>query len=666
LVIAPAASAVSAPTATENDLQWLHVDGSSIAREDDAIVILRGVNVPQLGRSGPALSRYSAYLDEARSMGFNVIRLPVSWAELEPSSGRFSAAYLDAIKNIVDLAAENGMYVVVDMHQLKMDGFPTWVVPRLKTSDRAAAVFWRNSALQQELVKTWETLASLLKDRSAVAGYDLLNEPYGGTIMWQDFAPILNELYSKLISGIRSVDDRHIIFFEPTEGVCILGEHIALRPKGMNLAFSPHFYVSGSAEYLNNVAQQLYNLTVSTWKIPLWIGEFGGLSIDLADIETLHSLAVTLELFDRYALGWAYWSLAETDADPHLIDGHGQGSPFLTSTMTRIFPSSFAADNVTFTYNNTPRFQLRASTNSPGTIEVSVPAVFQSTVPRCIDCVSTWNNDQHSLTIEIRSNKTAYFYLDAPVTISQLEKLAESEFEQALQISDELKTTAFHSPLSREHVREIDDIVASMQSNLTAKHYELVLHKLDRVEQLRTLALQEEDKYTRAETFVNSVRQEILSSQGYLSKWQLVLLSQAYESLDQGNYTAAIEWAKQANDLPREPTRQESDPTLTGVLWTCSLALLGVVAVFIALRAFRRREPSTGKMRPAFLKNPEDLPSGNASVSVAILHRQRCERSSPSLGVFAPHICPKIRLSADKDLRSKKKSAMSRLSASIV
>jgi tetratricopeptide (TPR) repeat protein len=438
------------------------------------------------------------------------------------------------------------------------------------------------------LVKTWKTLAYLLKDRSAVAGYDLLNEPYGGTIMWQDFAPVLNEFYSKLISEIRNVDDRHIIFFEPTEGVCVLGEHIAVRPSGMNLVFSPHFYVSGSAEYLDNVAQQLYNLTVSKWNMPLWIGEFGGLSIDLTDTETLHSLAVTLDLFDRYALGWAFWSLAETDAGPRLIDGNGQWSPFLTSTMIRIFPSSFAADNVTFMYNNTPRFQLRASTNSSGTIEVSVPKVFQSAVPRCIDCVSTWNNDQHSLTIEILSNKMAYFYLDAPGTILQLEKLAESEFEQALQISDELKTTAFHSPLSREHVREIDGVVDSMQSNLTAKHYELVLHKLDGVEQLRTLALQEEDNYTRAEAFVNSVRQEILSSQGYLSKWQLVLLSQAYESLDQGNYTSALEWAKQANDLPREPAREEADPSLRAFLWTASFALAGIVTMFILFSAVRR------------------------------------------------------------------------------
>ena len=116
-------------------------------------MILRGVNLPPLSRSGVAPARYSAYLDVAKSMGFNVIRLPVSWAELEPSSGRFSTAYLGAVTEIVDLAGENGMYVVVDMHQFKMDGFPAWVVPRLKTSDRAAAAFWHNSALRQELVK---------------------------------------------------------------------------------------------------------------------------------------------------------------------------------------------------------------------------------------------------------------------------------------------------------------------------------------------------------------------------------------------------------------------------------------------------------------------------------------------------------------------------------
>jgi hypothetical protein len=497
------------------------------------------------------------------------------------------------------------MYVVVDMHQFKMDGFPAWVVPRLKTSDQTAAAFWRNSALRQDLIKAWKTLASLLKDRSVVAGYDLLNEPYGGTIMWQDFAPVLNEFYSKLISEIRNVDARHIIFFEPIEGVCVLGAHIALRPTGMNLAFSPHFYVSGSDEYLDNVIEQLYNLTVSTWNIPLWIGEFGGPRVDVRDADTLHSLAAMLDVLDRYTLGWAFWALAESDAGPSLVDANGKGSASLAGIMTRVFPASYAVSDVTFSYNGTPRFQLRASGNSTGSIVVSVPSVFQLTVPRCIDCVSTWDNDQHSLTIEIHSNKTAHFYLDTPETISRLEELAESELGRAVQISDELKATVFHSPLGREHIREIHDVVDSMQGNLTAKHYEFVLHKLDRVEQLRTLALQEEGNFTRAEVFVNSVRQEILSSQGYLSKWQLVLLSQAYESLNQGNCTSAIEWAKQAMDLPLEPAPEKADSRLTGVLWTASLVLLATITVFILLRAFRRGESSTDCISEKIVIAPE-------------------------------------------------------------
>ena len=630
LVIAPVACAVSAATATENDLQWLRVDGSSIVREDGAVMILRGVNLPPLSRSGVASARYGAYLDVARSMGFNVVRLPVSWAELEPSSGRFSVAYLDDVKKIVDLAAENRMYVVVDMHQLKMDGFPAWAVPKLRTSDQTAAAFWHDSALQLELVKTWKTLASLLKGRSAVAGYDLLNEPYGGTIMWQDFAPILNEFYSELISGIRNVDARHIIFFEPTEGVCILGEHIALRPTGMNLAFAPHFYVSGSTEYLANVAQQLYNLTVSTWKIPLWIGEFGGSTVDVRKADTLHSLTVTLDLFDRYTIGWAFWDLTDSDTGPRLVDANGKWSASLTGIMTRIFPTSIAAGDVEFTYNSTPRFQLRALANSTRRIDISVPTVFQSLVPRCFECVSTWGDDRHSLTIEIHSNKTAYFYLDTPETISRLEELAGSEFERALRISEELKATVFHSSLGREHAREIHDIVDSMQSNLTAKHYEFVLHKLDRVEQLHTLALQEEENYTRAEAFVNSVRQDILNSQGYLSKWQLVLLSQAYDSLGQGNYTSAIEWAKQAKDLPREPAPQKADPTLTGVLWTASLALLGIVAVFVGLRAFRRRESSTDCISEKIVMVPMTEHTAFPQQHSAIPSRSICRFSAHS------------------------------------
>ena len=123
LVLAPVALGTPAKLPAAESLQWLQVSGSSITREDGATMILRGTNLPPLERSSVAPARYRVYLDVAKSMGFNVIRLPVSWAELEPTSGRFSTAYLDLVKKIVDVAEEKGMYVVVDMHQFKMDGW---------------------------------------------------------------------------------------------------------------------------------------------------------------------------------------------------------------------------------------------------------------------------------------------------------------------------------------------------------------------------------------------------------------------------------------------------------------------------------------------------------------------------------------------------------------
>jgi hypothetical protein len=99
----------------------------------------------------------------------------------------------------------------------------------------------------------------------------------------------------------------------------------------------------------------------------------------------------------------------------------------------------------------------------------------------------------------------------------------------------------------------------------------------------------EEAYYTQAQEHVDSVREEILSSQGFLGGWQSTLISQAYASLAQGNHTSAIEWATEAGDLPRGPLPGKLDSTLHEMPWTSSLALFGVVAASILLRAFRRR-----------------------------------------------------------------------------
>jgi endoglycosylceramidase len=568
-------------------LQWLHASGTSIVREDGATMILRGANLPGLDPSGVGPWAYAFYLDAVKSMGFNTVRLPVSWAGLEPTRGRFSTSYLDSIQKIATLSEKKEMYLVVDMHLFQPIGFPSWA--NFKTEDQAALGFWSSPALQAELTQAWKTLAAHLSDEKAVGGYDLINEPDPGPTQWQQFAPMLNDFYSKMITEIRSVDSRHMIFFEPVEGTCILGDHIALKPQGVNLVLSPHFYVRGPSDYLENVASRLYNLTANSWNIPLWIGEFGGLTVGIKDQASLINLRFTLDLFDRYKLGWAYCGLAETNRGLTPVDRNGESLLLLTAILERIYPTSYNAHNLVFFYNNTPRFHLEASSMSEDFITISLPPTLSSATVRCINCAFSKDDDGSSLTVQLVPDMTANFYVDAPGTVTRLRQLATSELQQALGIAEELRYTNLHSPRSRPYVDEVMTVVRMMQDNFTASNYELVLGNLDQVMKLQALVSGEEANYTRAQEHVNSVREEILSSQGFLGEWQSTLISHADASVAQGNYTSAIELAKQAGDLPREPPPEKLDSTLLDMLWTSSLTLLGVVAVFIVVRAFRRR-----------------------------------------------------------------------------
>jgi hypothetical protein len=123
----------------------------------------------------------------------------------------------------------------------------------------------------------------------------------------------------------------------------------------------------------------------------------------------------------------------------------------------------------------------------------------------------------------------SHFYLDTPETLVRLRQWATSEFQQALRIAEELRDAELYTRRSRRYLDEIMAQVEMMCANLTATNYELVLGKLDQVRELHALVTGEEENYTQTKEYVDSVREEILVSQGVLSKWQSTLLSHAYE-----------------------------------------------------------------------------------------------------------------------------------------
>lgn len=307
----------------------------------------------------------------------------------------------------------------------------------------------------------------------------------------------------------------------------------------------------------------------------------------MSDRDSLNSLSSMLDLFDRYGLGWAYWTLADTTRVPHLVDANGLTSSSLTNIVATVFPTSYTTTETYFSYNSTPRFEFRGHPGHGGEIRVSVPSDLGRMIARCINCVAVWNDDRLSITIGAIANATVYFYMDVQDTLVKLRTLAESQFSQASKLSDDLERQVFHNETSRGCVQEIHDLVALMSINLAAEHYEFVLTSLGRIIELRTSALQGERNYRDTEAFIDSVKRDILASQGYLTEWQSILLSAAYSDLAQGNRSSAMEWAGKARDLPREPPRDTGDSVLLGILWQISLVLLSIVTSLVLFRSLR-------------------------------------------------------------------------------
>jgi endoglycosylceramidase len=56
-------------------------------------------------------------LQTLHDMGLNIVRLGHSWAGAEPVRGKYNQTFLDIMKKQTMLAEEQGIYVLVDVHQ---------------------------------------------------------------------------------------------------------------------------------------------------------------------------------------------------------------------------------------------------------------------------------------------------------------------------------------------------------------------------------------------------------------------------------------------------------------------------------------------------------------------------------------------------------------------
>jgi len=189
-----------------------------------------------------------------KSFSFNVVRLPFDYRLVQEDQPPF-AVKPDAFRrldHVVDLAEDAGIYVILDLH-----GTPGGQSLEDHTGEANQDHLWNSQEDQKRTVEVWRAVANHFKDRSAVAAYDLINEPYGNHS--EDCRPVLAKLMPDIYQAIRSTGDQHVVFFSGAlnGGIAFYGNP---HTRGMtNVGFTEHFYpgMFGSKAALETQARVL-------------------------------------------------------------------------------------------------------------------------------------------------------------------------------------------------------------------------------------------------------------------------------------------------------------------------------------------------------------------------------------------------------------------------
>ncbi|WP_108774171.1 glycoside hydrolase family 5 protein [Lactimicrobium massiliense] len=227
-----------------------------------------------------------------KETGFNSVRLPFlarAFLKEEPEIvwDEENFAMLD---RIIDWCEQYGIYVILDMHAAYAgqstvgcdDGVDNY--PHLFTDEEGRA----------RSILVWKKLAERYKDRSVIAGYELLNEPLA-LPKWDNYIPELLEFYRECIKEIRSVDRNHMIFLQ--------GHRFAKRadifeedmdPVCHNWVLTFHIYETlPDLGLLGPIMAERERLNV-----PVWVGETGG---------TKHWLTVLSSMLYENHIGINVW-----------------------------------------------------------------------------------------------------------------------------------------------------------------------------------------------------------------------------------------------------------------------------------------------------------------------------------------------------------------------
>jgi endoglycosylceramidase len=348
-----AAALLCAPAMAEPTGPLGH-SGRWITDAKGRVVVLHGVNmVFKRPPYYPAATGFGK--DDAAFLqrnGFNVVRLGVIYAGVEPTPGAYDDAYLNQIAATESLLAKHGVFSQLDFHQdmynerFQGEGWPDWAVqddglpnqPQLGFPAnyfsmpavlRAFDHFWANDpgpggvGLQDRYAAAWAHVASRFRSANHTLGFDLLNEPWPGT-PWAscltlggcpDFDNgVMGPFYRRLFGSIRSVERQKLIWYEPNV-LFNFGADTSIPALGDRATgFSFHLYCTpGLAAPPYNLAscdEQNEHVIANAEKRSQATGDALILS-EFGATDDLPSIRSDVAAADRHMISWEYWHYCE-------------------------------------------------------------------------------------------------------------------------------------------------------------------------------------------------------------------------------------------------------------------------------------------------------------------------------------------------------------------
>lgn len=241
-----------------------------------------------------------ADIQRIAELGFNSVR-PALNSRLfisEGDSAKFIEEGFLLLDNLIGWCKKYGVYVIIDMHGApggqtgaNIDDSPD-DLPRLFMEKRN----------QDRLVRLWVRIAERYKNETAVAAYDLLNEPLPeNTGSAAKYGDLLEPLYKRITAAIRETDKNHMITLEGmnwSNNWSVFG-----LPFDKNVFYQFHYYCWNKPDNLNSI--QYFTDMRKKLKTPVWIGETGEKN------NTIYW--ATTQYFEYNNMGWSFWPWKKMD-----------------------------------------------------------------------------------------------------------------------------------------------------------------------------------------------------------------------------------------------------------------------------------------------------------------------------------------------------------------